>query len=255
MIPTHSTVAYRATPVVTWGVMGLCVVAFLYQMTLSTPDLQRFIEAHALVPARYVDPTWAAARNASRFDLSPFVTSMFLHGGFLHIASNLWTLWIFGPALEDRLGVYRYVSLYVGAGLVAGLAHFAFNFNSAVPALGASGAIAGIVGAYARRFPYAWVNVLAPIGLLPLFFFMPALMFAGLWFASQTFNAAGALLAPTSGAGIAWFAHIGGFLVGWFAVQRISPTADPRAEAEAASQSILWPWTTWWRWMTWWWRR
>ena len=130
-----------------------------------------------------------------------------------------------------------------------------FNVSSAVPALGASGAIAGIIAAYARRFPYAWVNILQPIVILPVFFMMPALLFAGLWFATQVIQGVGSMAMPAGGAGIAWWAHIGGFLAGWVLVRRLAPAADAVEEAHAATHSALWPWTTWMRWMTWWWRR
>jgi membrane associated rhomboid family serine protease len=254
MIPTNNTIGYRRTPTVTYAVMAACVLAFAYQLTLSGAAKQAFLNAYALVPARYTHGAWAAEHGLSRLDPTPFVTSMFLHGGFWHIISNLWTLWIFGPALEDRLGPQRYVALYMIAGLAAGLAHFVFNFGSAIPTLGASGAIAGVIGAYARRFPYAWINVMQPIGLFPVFLYIPALVFAGLWFVAQVTQAAGSLL-PGVGGGVAWWAHVGGFAVGWVLVRRLAPAPDPLQEQAAATDSMLWPWKVWMRWMTWWWRR
>ncbi|MGE3229127.1 MAG: rhomboid family intramembrane serine protease [Hyphomicrobium sp.] len=254
MIPTNNTIPYTATPHATWTMIGLCVAAYLYQLTLSGADLEAFFNTFALVPARYTDGAWGPAHDASRANIAPFVTNMFLHGGLMHIASNLWVLWVFGPALEDRLGSERFTLLYLASGLAASLLHFLFNFSSAVPALGASGAIAGVIAAYARRFPYAWVNVLQPIVVLPVFFMMPALLFAGFWFATQVMQGLGSLAMPGAG-GIAWFAHIGGFLAGWFLVRRLAPPANPVEETQAATRSALWPWTTWMRWMTWWWRR
>lgn len=180
---------------------------------------------------------------------------MFLHGGFLHIASNLWSLWVFGPVLEDRLGSQRFAALYLLSGVAAALLHVLFNFSSDVPTLGASGAIAGVIAAYARRFPYAWVNILQPIVIIPVFFMMPALAFAGLWFLSQIMQATGSLAMPGGAGGIAWWAHIGGFLAGWFLLKRMAPPANAIEDATAASQSAMWPWTVWTRWMTWWWRR
>lgn len=254
MIPTHNTIPYSATPRVTWALIGLCIAAFLYQMTLSPAGTTAFLDAYALVPARYTDGTWAAAHDLSRANLMPFITNMFLHGGLMHIASNLWVLWVFGPALEDRLGSGRFLALYLASGIAASLLHFVFNFASPVPALGASGAIAGVIAAYARRFPYAWVNILQPIVILPVFFMMPALLFAGLWFAMQFMQGLGSLAMPGAG-GIAWWAHIGGFVAGWYLVRRLAPAANPFEETQAAASSALWPWTTWMRWMTWWWRR
>lgn len=255
MIPANNTIPYEATPRVTWALIALCVAAYLYQMTLSEADAAAFVDTFALVPARYTDATWAAAHGASRLNLAPFLTSMFLHGGLMHIASNLWVLWVFGPALEDRLGPRRFLALYLASGLAAGLLHVVFNLFSPVPALGASGAIAGVIAAYARRFPYAWVNVLQPVVIMPVFFMMPALLFAGLWFASQVMQGVGSLALPAGAGGIAWWAHIGGFLAGWLLVRRLAPPASPVEEASAATRSALWPWTVWTRWMTWWWRR
>lgn len=254
MIPTNNTIPYRATPAFTYLVISLCVVTFLYQLTLSSAEEERLLVEHALVPARYTDGTWAASNGLSRANLIPFMTSMFLHGGLFHLISNMWTLWIFGPALEDRLGRARYLALYLLAGFVAGIAHFVFNFSSAIPTIGASGAIAGVLGAYARRFPYAWINVLQPIGLFPLFFHMPAMLFAAVWFITQLVQATGSLIPGVSG-GIAWWAHIGGFIMGWVMVRRVAPKADPVEERRAATRSLLWPWEVWMRWVTWWFRR
>lgn len=241
MIPTNNTIPYSARPVVTASLIGLCVAVFVYQLSLSAAGEQAFIETYALVPARW--------------GLAPVVTSMFLHGGAMHILSNMWTLWVFGPALEDRLGPSRFLGLYLASGLAAGALHVVANWSSDVPALGASGAIAGVIAAYARRFPYAWVNILQPIVIVPVFFLMPALLFAGLWFASQVMQGVGSLALPTGAGGIAWWAHVGGFVAGWILIKRLAPPSSPAEEANAAARSALWPWTVWTRWMTWWWRR
>lgn len=254
MIPTNNTIPYRATPAVTYVLISMCASAFVYQLTLSSAEAERLLLEYALVPARYTDSAWAASKSLSRADLIPFITSMFLHGGLFHLLSNMWTLWIFGPALEDRLGRVRYLALYLLAGLVAGITHFVFNFSSPIPTIGASGAIAGVLGAYARRFPYAWINVLQPIGLFPLFLYMPAMLFAGVWFVTQLVQATGSLI-PGAFGGIAWWAHIGGFIMGWFVVRRLAPKPDPVKESQAATRSLLWPWEVWMRWMRWWFRR
>jgi membrane associated rhomboid family serine protease len=241
VIPANNTIPYTQRPVATLSIIGLCVAVFLYQLTLSQAETEAFFNRYALVPAR--------------FDVADIFTSMFLHGGFLHIASNLWSLWVFGPVLEDRLGSQRFAALYLLSGVAAALLHVLFNFSSDVPTLGASGAIAGVIAAYARRFPYAWVNILQPIVIIPVFFMMPALAFAGLWFLSQIMQATGSLAMPGGAGGIAWWAHIGGFLAGWFLLKRMAPPANAIEDATAASQSAMWPWTVWTRWMTWWWRR
>jgi membrane associated rhomboid family serine protease len=139
---------------------------------------------------------------------------MFLHGGWLHIIVNMWTLWIFGPALEDRLGPMRFSVLYMATGIAASVAHALFNAGSTVPALGASGAIAGVIAAYALRFPYAWIRVLVLIVFIPLFFAVPAMVFAAIWFFTQVLAGTSELLSPFATSGIAWWAHIGGFIAG-----------------------------------------
>ena len=255
MIPASNTIPYTARPWVTGSLIALCVLVFVYQLTLSAPAQEAFFRAYALVPARFTDGAWSASQGLSRWDLTPFLTSMFLHGGFMHILSNLWTLWVFGPALEDRLGPGRFLALYLASGLAAGLMHVVFNYSSPVPTIGASGAIAGVIAAYARRFPYAWVNILQPIVIVPVFFMMPALLFAGFWFLSQVMQAAGSLALPAGAGGIAWWAHIGGFVAGWLLVRRLAPQSNASEEASAAAHSALWPWTTWMRWTRWWWRR
>ena len=205
-------------------IIGLNIAAFLYQLSLSTGELQVFLYQHALVPRRYFSPSWAIDLGLSPLDLTPFLTNTFLHGGFLHITLNLWTLWIFGPALEDRLGPMRFLVLYLASGIVASLTHALFNPGSAVPALGASGAIAGVIAAYAVRFPYAWVQVLVPIVFIPLFFSIPAAFFAGLWFFMQVVQVTSELLMPFAGSGIAWWAHVGGFLAGWVLLHVLEPS-------------------------------
>lgn len=252
MIPTHNTIPYEVRPTVTYSLICLCVLVFVYQLTLSAAAEKSFLLNYAMVPARFTDGAWAAGNGLNRFDPAPFMTSMFLHGGFLHIASNLWTLWVFGPALEDRLGKARFLGLYLIAGLAAGLAHLIFNFTSTVPALGASGAIAGVIGAYVRRFPYAWINILQPVGLMPIFLFMPAVLFAGLWFMSQIVHATGSLFTPLIGGGVAWWAHIGGFLLGWWLQPRLSPASNVIEEGRTATQSAFWPLRELRRWMVWW---
>jgi rhomboid family protein len=190
-------------------------MAFFYQLSLGQRELQVFLYQHALVPARYFSPGWAWQVGLSPADLTPFLTNTFLHGGFLHIILNMWTLWIFGPALEDRLGPVRFAILYVLAGIAASVTHAVFNATSTIPVLGASGAISGVIAAYAVRFPYAWVRVLVLIVFIPLFFSVPAMLFAGIWFFTQVLQGTSELLSPFAGSGIAWWAHIGGFVSGW----------------------------------------
>jgi len=139
---------------------------------------------------------------------------MFLHGGWLHLIMNMWTLWLFGPTIEDRLGRGSYLAFYLACGVAAAVAHVVFNPSSTVPALGASGAIAGVLGCYLRLFPWARVIVLVPVLFLPLFFEVPAFLFIGLWFLIQVLQGTAELLTASTGAGVAWWAHVGGFVAG-----------------------------------------
>ena len=136
---------------------------------MSPRELQIFLYQHALVPVRYLSPGWAVEVGLSPTDFTPFLTNTFLHGGWLHLILNMWTLWIFGPALEDRLGPVRFTIIYLLTGVAASVTHVLFHATSTTPVLGASGAIAGIIAAYAVRFPYAWVRVLVLIVFVSLF--------------------------------------------------------------------------------------
>lgn len=204
-------------------IIGANVLAFLYQLGLDEAQLQVFLYEHALVPLRYFAPSLAQEAGLSPTDLTPFLTNIFLHGGFLHIILNMWTLYIFGPALEDRLGPVRFLALYLTAGVAASVTHAIFNATSPIPVLGASGAIAGVIAAYAVRFPFAWVKVLVLIVFIPLFFDIPAMLFAGLWFLMQVLSGTMELLSPFAGGGIAWWAHIGGFIAGWLLLRPLEP--------------------------------
>ena len=239
----------------TLSLIATCVAAFAYQLTLSDSAATAFLNEYALVPARFTSSNWQQSNGGAGLAATTLITSIFLHGGVLHLVFNMWTLWVFGPALEDRLGSLRFALLYFAAGLAAGMLHVVFNFSSAVPTIGASGAIAGVIAAYARRFPYAWVNVLQPIVIVPVFFMMPALAFAGIWFVTQVVQATGSLAMPSQTGGIAWWAHIGGFVAGWMIMGRTAKERDAYVEAHSATRSALWPWEMWGRMMRWWFRR
>jgi membrane associated rhomboid family serine protease len=229
VFPIRDSVARTHEPVVVWTIIAINAVVFLYQLTLSAPELQYFTYQHALVPRRYFSPFWAAQLGLSPTDFTPFLTNIFMHGGWLHIIINMWTLFIFGPALEDRLGPVRFSILYLLAGIAASVTHALFNAGSTLPALGASGAIAGVIAAYALRFPYAWVRVIVPILFIPLFFSIPAVFFAGFWFFMQVLQGTSALFMPFNAGGIAWWAHIGGFVAGWLLLGALDPSGTPQA--------------------------
>jgi membrane associated rhomboid family serine protease len=214
MIPIKNAVPSRYPPVVTWALIATNFVVFLFQESLSPLDLQRFVDHFGLIPARYAELFAYGGMTLEPADFLPFVTMMFLHGGWLHIIFNMWTLWLFGPTVEDRLGHGRFLVFYLTCGIAASVAHILFNFTSTVPALGASGAIAGVLGCFMGLFPLARIVVVVPILFIPLFFEVPAFVFVGLWFLIQLFQGAVELILPASGGGVAWWAHIGGFVAG-----------------------------------------
>ena len=212
MFPYLDSVARRYPPVIVWAVIGMNVLAFLYQTSLPPHVLDRFLFEFALVPSRFFGQLSLVAPS----DWTPFLTDIFLHAGWLHLILNRWTLWIFGPAVEDRLGPVRFALFYLFCGVAAGLAHALAYPDSVVPALGASGAIAGVIGCYARMFPAARIVVIVSILIIPLFFEVSALAFAMIWFAMQVIPGLMSLGYTASGE-IAWWAHIGGFVAGWLA--------------------------------------
>jgi membrane associated rhomboid family serine protease len=214
MFPIRNTVPTRYAPIVTWCLIFTNVFIFLVQISLSRAELEEFLLRFALVPARYFDPLAFGQISLTPLDFVPFLTMMFLHGGWLHLILNMWMLWLFGPAVEDRLGHGGFLAFYLACGIAAAFAHLFFNPTSTVPALGASGAIAGVLGSYVRLFPLARVIVLVPIIFIPLFFEMPALVFVGIWFILQVLQGTAELLMPATGGSVAWWAHVGGFLAG-----------------------------------------
>jgi membrane associated rhomboid family serine protease len=213
MFPVQTTVPLRNPPVVTWALIAVNCVVFLYQISLSEPELELFLSRFALIPARYFAPD--APSSLSVLDFLPFVTNMFLHGGWLHLILNMWTLWLFGRTVEDRFGSARYLLFYLLCGAVASTTHALVNATSEIPALGASGAIACVLGCYMRMCPLSRVVVMIPILFFPFFFELPAIVFTGLWFLLQVMQGTADLFAPPAGAGVAWWAHIGGFVAGF----------------------------------------
>lgn len=217
MFPLRDNVPAHRPPVMTIAIIAVNTLVFLFQLSLGPEATQTLFYHYGLVPARLTNPVWAAQLGMG-FSLVPFLTTQFLHGGLLHLVGNMWMLWIFGDNVEDRLGSGRYLGFYLGCGGAAGLLHFLTNWSSTVPAVGASGAIAGVLGAYFLLHPHARVLTLVPVFFYPLFIEIPAAVFLGLWFLMQLFSGALSLLGP--GGGIAWWAHIGGFLAGMLWLQQ-----------------------------------
>lgn len=211
MIPLRDTIRSRYRPVMTWMIVAANILVFFYQLSLSDAGLQNFVSTFAMVPARWqTDPTWSVVT---------IFTSMFMHAGWFHILSNMWILFIFGDNVEDQMGPVGFLVFYLLSGVAAGTMQFLIEPTSTVPTLGASGAIAGVMGAYLVLYPRARV-----VTLIPLFIFfttvnIPAVLFLGFWFLTQFYSGLAALGSVTMG-GVAWWAHIGGFMFGLLMVRR-----------------------------------
>ena len=203
MFPLSDVIPSRTTPFVTIGLITINALVFLHQLTLPPRALDHFIVTYALIPAYFTLPS--------------VVTSMFLHGGWMHIIGNMLYLWIFGDNIEDRVGHGMFVLFYLGCGCVAAFLQVIFSPASTVPMLGASGAIAGVMGAYFVLYPQS--RVLTAIFIF--FFFdlveIPAIFFLGIWFLMQLLSGVGSLGATSAAAGgVAFWAHVGGFGAGAF---------------------------------------
>ena len=214
MIPIRDTIPSRTVPVVTWSLIAANVAVFLFELTLDPDELEALFYLFGVVPARFTHPAWASRLGLPVDDYWPFLTSMFLHDGWLHVISNMWALWIFGDNVEERMGRLRFLLFYLLTGLAAGLVHWFTNAQSTLPTVGASGAIAGVLGAYFVLFPFARIIVLIPVFFFPFFFELPAVTYLFVWFASQMIGGALSALGPQDVGGIAWWAHLGGFGAG-----------------------------------------
>lgn len=212
MIPYRDTIPCRYTPWVTWSLIAANTLAFLYSQWLPPRALQALLHLYGLVPARFTYPEWAEAVGFPSGDYTPFLTSMFLHGSGLHLVGNMWLLWIFGDNIEDRMGGVRFLFFYLLCGVVAGLLQVYFSPQSTVPAVGASGAIAGIMGAYFFLYPYA--RIVIWVFFLPLFVQVPAIAFLGIWVIIQLYKATSGLGNNVPYSDVAWWGHLGGFVTG-----------------------------------------
>ncbi|HEX7833018.1 MAG TPA: rhomboid family intramembrane serine protease [Thermoanaerobaculia bacterium] len=223
MLPLRDDNPRRTVPYVTYLLVALNVLAFLWELSLGR-NLEQALFSLAFIPARF----WIAGHWM--FDAMTIVLSMFLHGGLMHIGSNMLYLWIFGDNIEERLGHFRYLLFYLLCGLGATLAHAFFSSGSRIPAIGASGAIAGVLGAYLVLYPKARV-----LTLIPIFFFitlreLPAVLILGFWFVLQLFSGVGSLGVPDAQdmGGVAYFAHIGGFVCGVILIALFGGMNQPR---------------------------
>ncbi|MCK4810077.1 MAG: rhomboid family intramembrane serine protease [Candidatus Omnitrophica bacterium] len=205
MIPLRDNISHRSTPIVTVSLIIVNILVFLYQLSLGS-GLEKFIHSYAFVPVSLSLPLGLFPK------VLPLFTSMFLHGGLMHLLGNMLYLWIFADNVEDRLGHFRFLVFYFVCGISASLIHALFNLSSKIPVVGASGAIAGVLGAYFLLFPRARVLTIIPIFIFWQVIEIPAFFFLGFWFLYQFFL--GVVSIGRVGAGIAFWAHIGGFAAG-----------------------------------------
>lgn len=189
-----------------WVLVLIIINSAVFLLELTSPNPDDFVSRYALIPFQL--------NFSSLGNLMPLITSQFLHGGFVHIISNMWFLWIFGDNIEEKFGSLLFPIIYLLAGIVGGLTHFVFNPYSDIPMLGASGAIAGVLGAYLVFFPKHNIRTLIPVfGLFTVN--MPAYIMLFIWFFTQLFNGSASIISTTTSlGGIAFFAHIGGFVSG-----------------------------------------
>lgn len=202
MIPLRDVIPSRTTPYITVTIIILNAVAWLFEVAMPPDLLPSFLQVYGVVPAHFFPPT--------------LITSMFLHGSWMHVIGNMWYLWIFGDNVEDRVGHGRFVLFYLLCGVAAALGQIAMDPSSTLPTIGASGAIAGVMGAYFVLYPHSRVLTLVPLIVFWEVIELPAILFLGVWFVMQLFSAGAiAVTAGNSGGGgVAFAAHVAGFLTG-----------------------------------------
>ena len=214
MIPLRTSIDVHDIPGVVVALILTNVIVFLYLAGLPADEAARFIRTYALTPSdygRFVNP---GAEGVAGHDFLAPISNMFLHGGWLHLIANMWTLWLFGSVLEQRLGPGRFMLLYFLCGLAANILQIVSGLSSDIPVLGASGAIAGVMGAFTLLHPKARILLLTFIWFFPITYRLSAIFYTGIWFAFQMFGGLIDLASSSQGGGIAWWAHIGGLLAG-----------------------------------------
>jgi membrane associated rhomboid family serine protease len=200
MIPLRDVIPSRTTPYITVSIIALNAAAWLFELALPRDVLPVFLQVYGVVPGD--------------FHVATLLTSMFLHGSWMHIIGNMWYLWIFGDNVEDRLGHGRFIAFYLLCGVVAALGQVALSSGSLLPTIGASGAIAGVMGAYFVLYPRSRVLTLVPIIIFFEVIELPAIYLLGFWFLIQLFSAGAIAATANPGGGVAFAAHVAGFLMG-----------------------------------------
>lgn len=257
MIPIRDSIPSRHFPFINYLMIVICGWAFLAQV-MSEDGGQRIIEQYGMVPLRLTDPNAVPVIRIQETVPTPMgmvvqerqqvlapaainpwltiLTCMFLHGGWMHFLGNMWFLYIFGDNVEDRLGHLGYLLLYLGTGIAAAVSHWLTELASPIPTIGASGAIAGVMGAYALLYPHARVLAVLPIFIFLQFFVIPAPIFLGIWFAIQMFSG---MASGAGSTGVAWWAHIGGFVAGAVVAVLVKVLQFGRTETTEADRPQL----------------
>lgn len=212
MFPIRDDTPRYCKPIATWSLIGINVFLFILILQLPEQMLKAVFFSFGVVPARL--HLFASNSLENAFNLMTFVSCMFLHGGWLHIITNMWMLWIFGDNVEDQMGGIRFIIFYLITGVFASVAHVIFSTTSQIPIVGASGAISGVLAAYFAMFPRASVTLLIPIFFFPFLIDVPAIFFLAFWFLEQFLSGAITSLEGETSSGIAWWAHVGGFVAG-----------------------------------------
>jgi membrane associated rhomboid family serine protease len=214
LFPFIDTAPRASPPVLVLALIAINTLVFLWMETLPAGALEQVLIHAALIPIRYTEPLIARQYGLDPSNWWPLLTNTFMHGGWLHLILNMWFLWIFGPAMEARFGRFGFAALYLGGAVAASAVHLFTHPTSTTPVLGASGAIAAVLGAHAVAYPRARVITIILIVVIPLFVPIPAVLFAAIWFGLQLLQGTSELMSPDMAGGIAWWAHIGGFAFG-----------------------------------------
>lgn len=215
MIPLRDNVPSVRRPWAVYLLVAANLGAFAFTLPLDPRQTEILFHLLGVVPARFSDPAWAAASGYPGWSFLSFFTSMFLHGGWMHLIGNMWFLWIYGDNVEDILGHGKFLLFYLLAGVAAALVHVLLNPMSRVPTIGASGAIAGVMGAYLIKFPHSRILTLVPIFVFFTTIEVPAVLILAYWFVIQFFSGIGSVgYSHLSQGGVAWWAHVGGFVAG-----------------------------------------
>lgn len=208
MIPIRDTIPSRRRPIATWAIIVINIMVFFYQVSLPYEQGLEMLYQYSFIPSRFVKGIF----NPKSY--IPLFTSMFMHGSLLHLVGNIWSLWLFGDNVEDNMGPFRFIAFYIFTGLIAGFSHFVSNPMSNLPTVGASGAIAGVMGAYFIMYPHSRIVTLVPF--IPFFIRVPAPIFLFIWFFTQLRSGLMSGIYNNAVGGVAWWAHIFGFLGGVF---------------------------------------